>query len=149
MNSESDRIRQAFLPPVVIYTRLRPEGFVLNGTGEPVAQIQGRVERVNLLRKRFVDSVLVCTSPDGIQSRSGLLCDECLHPQCRPQLRVNLRSGSSIYVIHLSNTSAENFFRLEDEAKNRGEDLVDWIVRLKVQDRGRWGEVTFERIYPR
>mgnify|MGYP001603155642 FL=1 len=62
---------------------------------------------------------------------------------------MNFRSGSSIYVIHLSNTSAENFFRLEDEAKNRGEDLVDWIVRLKVQDRGRWGEVTFERIYPR
>ncbi len=145
----SDRIRRAFLPPAVIYTRLRPEGFLLNGIGAPVAQIQGRIERVSLLRKRFVDSMLVCASPDGIQSRSGLLCDECLHPQCRPQLRLNVRSGGSIYVIHLSNTSAENFFRLEDEARDRGEELVDWIVRVKVEDRGRWGEVTFDRISPR
>jgi hypothetical protein len=125
--------------------RVRPEGFLLGGKPPPLEELEGRMTRVMLLRKRFHERALICFSPDGMEGRDGTPCQQCLHPDCRPHLRVHLRSTAYLFVIDLGGRSAENLLQLEEEAEAEGRELVDFIFHLTVVNHGRWGEVCFER----
>jgi hypothetical protein len=109
-------------------------------------ELVGRPVGYELLRKRFEDGELVCDSSDGVHARDGTVCAACLHPRCRPQLRLRLHDGSVSYLIDLAVTSAENLFAIEDQAEAAGQRLEDWTLRLTIRPRGGWGEVLFERV---
>ena len=145
MNPEFEKIRQAFSRPVPLPVKVTAEGFLLKGGPQAIEEIQGRVIKATLLRKLFREGALRCYSPDGLRARDGTLCQECLHPECRPQLRVHLHSPTFIFLLDLSGRSAENFLHLQDEVEEGGRELIDWILRLKVINHGHWGEVHFER----
>ncbi len=122
--------------------RVTSRGFVIGGG--VIEELRGRVVLMRLKRKRFEDGKLLCHSLDGHWSRSGIYCADCLHPQCRPFLCINLRCWSVIYYLELGWTSARNLLEVEDRARGEGRELSEWTLRLTVFDRGEWGEVRFE-----
>jgi hypothetical protein len=136
-------IRAAFCRPTTRLARVTPQGFLVDDVRHQ--ELVGRLDSYQLLRKRFEDGELVCDAPDGVNSRTGQSCQACLHPQCRPQLRLRLRDGPFSYLIDLAVTSAENLFAIEDDAAAEGCRIEDWHLRITIKPRGGWGEVRFER----
>jgi hypothetical protein len=143
MNEPTD-LRRAFQKPLAVLVRVTPKGFLIDGN--PLDTIEGRVVKRHLVRKLFQDGALVCDSPDFTTARDGTACDTCLHPRCQPQLRIHVAQGNLRYVLDLAVTSANNFFRLEDETRRKGEDIEDAVLRLTVENQGYWGEVRFDRV---
>ncbi len=141
--NERKNPRLAFQKPHPVLVRVTPKEFLIDDN--PFERLEGRVSKTQLIRKFFEDHVLVCDSPDGTVARNGTRCEQCLHPRCRPQLRIHLAQGSVIYVIDLAITSANNYFLLEDQARRQGERIEDWTLVLSVVDHNYWGEVRFER----
>ena len=139
-------IRAAFRRTTTRLARVTPQGFLVGD--ERHHELIGRLDSYQLLRKRFEDGELVCDSPDGVNARTGQSCQACLHPQCRPQLRLRLRDGPFSYLIDLAVTSAENLFEIEDDAEAKGCRIEDWHLRITIKPRGGWGEVRFERHRP-
>ncbi len=124
-----------------IGVRVRPGGFEIDG--EALEELRGRIVKTAAVRKRFEDGVLACRSPNGEKSEDGVLCAECLHPECRPLLRVQLTGPDDIHVLDLPHSSARNLIALEDELARTDRELVTTDLALTVQDRGYWGEVRF------
>lgn len=139
-------IRAAFQKPITRLVRVNPHGFLVGE--ERHHELVGRLHSYQLLRKRFEDGQLLCDSTDGVNARNGDSCQACLHPKCRPLLRLRLRYGPDSYLIDLAFTSAENLFAIEDAAEAEGCRLDDWPLRLTVKPRGGWGEVCFQRLQP-
>ena len=142
--NERQRLLEAFLARVFVPVRVTRKGFLYHG--ELGSELQGRIAKRQLVRKLFEESRLVCDSKDGIRARDGTLCEECRHPRCRPQLRIQLAQGSTTFVMDLATTSAQNLLSIEGKAKAAGDHLQDWELRLAVLDQDTWGEVTFERV---
>jgi hypothetical protein len=141
-------LMRVFATRTYFFVRVTPNGFVAHQDGETLTQIVGHIHKHHLIRKRFDDSVLACDSKDGRRSRTGIICDECLHPMCRPQLRVHLITEFSsriVYVFDLPITSAQNLLRIAAEIEADRQNLKDVCLRLTVYNQGHWGEVRFER----
>lgn len=142
------RIREAFQKPLSLWVKVTPNGFLLQGESSPLRDLQGRVAGLRLVRKLFRSGSLACQSPDGIRARDGTACSECLHPLCRPQLRIRLATAKAHCIFDLSGRSAENLLVLQEQLDAEGFDLLDVVLRLTVIDQGQWGEVHFERLSP-
>lgn len=142
------RIREAFQKPVSVWVKVTPKGFLLEGESSPLRDLQGRVVGLRLVRKLFRSGALACQSPDGIRARDGTVCGECLHPLCRPQLRIRLGTAKAHCIFDLSGRSAENLLVLQEQLQAEGFDLLDVVLVLTVIDQGQWGEVHFEPIPP-
>ena len=138
---------RAFAAPLTRLVKLTPEGFLIRDEGgeEVCPELSGRLRKMQLLRKRFEDHLLVCQSADGATADDGTACEGCLHPRCRPQLRIHLAEGPAVYVIDLNVTSARNLLALQEQAEAAGGALEDWTLRAAVVPRGYWGEVRFTR----
>ena len=146
MNHPNRQLQMAFRRPTTLLVKVSPKGFVLGAIDdEPVAELTGRIVITRVIRKRFEDGVLVCDAPDGTLARNGTTCRQCQHPRCRPLLRCHLADRGVVYIIDLACTSAENLFAIEDQAADVGDQLEDWHLRLRIVDRGYWGEVQFVR----
>ena len=146
MNHPNRQMCMAFRRPTTLLVKVTPKGFVLSALDEePVAELTGRIVKIRVIRKRFEDGVLVCDAPDGTHARNGTTCGQCQHPRCRPLLRCHLADRGIVYVIDLAYTSAENLFAIEDQAADAGDQLEAWHLRLRIVDRGYWGEVQFVR----
>ena len=143
MNDKNERIREAFRAPLHVLAKITPQGFEIEGDLFP--ELSGRVARLTLARKLFEDGILTCTSQDGFSGSKGKICDDCRHPECQPQLRVQLVSGRVIHLLELPSSSARNLFAIEDAAQRQGARLWDWILRLTIENHGHWGEVRFTR----
>ena len=143
MNDNTDRIRQAFLPPLQVPVKVTAQGFEVDG--EVFPELIGRVRRVSLARKLFEDSILTCQSQDGVSGTGGKICDRCRHPQCQPRLRLQLDSGHVVHLLELPPSSAKNLLAMVDAAERQRAHLWDWTLRLTVENRGHWGEVRFQR----
>lgn len=134
-------VRDAFRQTPRVLARVTPRGFACDGREVPA--LEGRVTGLGLVRKLFKDSALVCSSKDGVRARDGTLCDECRHPRCQPQLRVELRASDRVLLLDLAFSSARNLLALRERVEAEGVALEDVVLRLSVLDRGRWGEVVF------
>jgi len=146
MNHPKRQMYMAFRRPTTVLVKVTPQGFVLGAIDEePVAELTGRIVTTRVIRKRLEDGVLVCDAPDGAHARNGTTCGQCQHPGCHPLLRCHLADRGVVYVIDLAYTSAENLFAIEDQAAHVGDQLEAWRLRLRIVDRGYWGEVQFVR----
>ena len=134
-------VRLAFQDPIYVFVKVSPSGFLIND--EPVQFLPGRIVKTYLVRKRFEDGKLVCSS-NHISSPDSLSCSDCGHPHCRPHLRLCLRDSDTIYVLDLNSSSAKNLLYLEDALEAEGKSLEGLLLRLTVINRGYWGEVSFE-----
>ncbi len=133
--------RRAFQPATYFPAKVTPDGFVVDD--ELVHALEGRVRKAHLVRKHFEDGVLACDSRDGVTARDGTDCEACLHPRCRPMLRLHLQNADAVYVIDLAVTAAQNFLHLEDALEADGKTLECTPLKLVVVHRGYWGEVCF------
>lgn len=124
-----------------IGVRIRPGGFEVEG--ELHGELRGRVVKTSQIRKRFEEGVLACRSSDGLESEEGVPCQECLHPDCRPLLRVQVQGSDDIWILDLPHSSARNLICLEDQMTREGRELITTDLILTVKDRGYWGEVRF------
>lgn len=148
----NNSLRAAFLSPILMPVRIGSMGFTPvsknqeQNAGPPIDKLEGRVLKMTALRNRYQRNVVTCSSPDGTRSTNGVLCADCLHPDCRLKLKAHLRDGLLLYVLYLNVPSANNLLDLDDEAKYQGEDLCQWRLRLTTRTHGSWTEVIFRRI---
>lgn len=134
-------IRDALSQPKLRLVRVLPHAFQVQD--EELTELRGRVHRVHLVRKLFEDGSLVCDSKDGYLARNGTKCEDCLHPRCRTLLRLYLDCGDGLALIDLNPTSAQNFFEIEDVAREAQLDLRKLDLCLSVTNQRHWGEVRF------
>lgn len=141
-NRSARRFRGDFYESRWVGVRVRRNGFEIQD--ELHEQIQGRLRSTSRIRKLFEDGMLACRSDDGKRSTEGRLCADCNHPQCRPQLRVQIEHENQVLILDLPHSSARNLIRLEDDLVREGKSLTGIRLRLHVVDQGYWGEVRFE-----
>jgi hypothetical protein len=128
------------------YVRVIPAGFELeHGTvANPIDVIilTSRPARTFYQNKRPV-----CRSLDGIQSlEEKRSCASCLmRKNCTPQILIELLHDGVPRSIILAYTSARNFFAFIAQMQRSGRAIENAAVRISVRDRGRWGEVCFDR----
>ena len=134
-----------FSRPPLLIARVTPRGLRLLPTEEVVDALEGHVISHKPQRKLFLEGILACHSDDAVTAKDGKRCQDCLHPLCRPQLRLRLADRHAHYVLDLAVTSARNLLALEDALRAQGLRLTDVPLRLTVTDRGHYGEVAFER----
>jgi hypothetical protein len=136
------RFRGDFYESRWVGVRVRRDGFEIDD--EIHEQLKGSLRATTRIRKLFEDGMLACRSDDGKRSTEEKLCADCNHPQCRPQLRVQLEQGNQVLILDLPHSSARNLIRLEDELERKGKSLAGFQLVLRVVDQGYWGEVRFE-----
>lgn len=139
--------RRPFAPRPLLWVRVTPQGFLFRETEETVAALEGHVVKQRLRRKLFLDGMPACSSPDGVASLDGKIrCDDCRHPICLPQIRLQIADRHAHYLLDLAISSMRNFLDLEAEIQAQGLRLESRRLRLTMINRGHWGEVRFERI---
>ena len=128
----SKDLRDAFEEQPLKLVRLVPGGFRIEDRLHE--ELIGSIERIHLVRKRFENRSLVCASRDGVIAKDGTRCQDCLHPRCRPWLRVYLRGERYRYLLDLDQEAARLVFECEDIAEQAGACLAEWTLRLSVLD---------------
>lgn len=145
MTTTDAQLRAAFRKTDYIPVKIVPQGFLVDE--KILDALRGRLVHCQMRRKLFADDgTLDCHSPDGITAANGQSCEECLHPRCRPWLRIHLASAHRRYILDLASTSARNLFEIEDQLHQAGDDLDQTPLELGVQSHGHWGEVFFIRL---
>ena len=133
------------------YLTVRPYGFQLHPADRPRPTLDVRILGYGSARTLYQNRKPQCRSLDGMHpigepSRS---CSECrLHSQCTPQVRLDLFVDHLPFRLLLAYTSAKHFLIYETELRNRGLPLEDIVHRIKVINRGSWGELRFTPLLP-
>lgn len=135
-----------FSRPPLLIVRVTPRGLRILPTEETIEALEGHVISHGPRRKLFLEGILACHSDDAVTAKDGKRCQDCLHPLCRPQIRLRLATREAHYVLDLAVTSAKNLLALEEDLRAQGLRLMDVRLRLTVTARGHYGEVAFERL---
>jgi hypothetical protein len=136
--------RRLFARTPLLLVRVTPQGFLVVETDETAPELVGHAVAARPQRKLFLDGTIACQADDATHSRDGKPCEECLHPLCRPQIRLRLADRRVHYLLDLAVTSARNLLDVEERLAAQGRKLADAGLRLTVKDRGHYGEVCFE-----
>jgi len=127
------------------YATVRPDGLVLDPGAKPVADVMAKLVRSGPARTLYRDKHPDCRSLDGVRSLTGRECASCPERSgCTPQILVDLEIDRLPYRLLLSFTSAKNFLLLVDRLRRESRPVEGARVRVRVVNRGRWGEVSFD-----
>ena len=133
------------------YLTVRPHGIELAPGYQPLKQLSVQITDHGAARTLYRDRKPVCRSLDGIRALRdpAIQCSECDdRGSCTPQLRVDLIYDCAPYRLLLAYTSARNFLFYNTEIVKARRDLSDIITRIRVINRGRWGELQFSPATP-
>jgi len=150
MSTISHVIRKEFNQSLVCFIRITPSRFIISYRGvylpdDETEELYGEIIKAHLIRKRFEDNCPVCQSRDGITSLDGISCEGCDDPDCRPGLRLYLKSGNRRCIIDLNATSAQNLCAFNDQLEKEGKCLEGQAIRMRLKNHHYWAEVTFEK----
>lgn len=125
------------------YLTVKPEGVVVDG--HPAKDVTARVLSFGAARTLYRGRRPACRSLDGHKALSKeTLCAECHERKhCTPQVRVDLLLRDRPFRLLLSYSSARNFLLYASEMKRRGAALEHVGTRIRVLNRGSWGELRF------
>lgn len=127
------------------YATVRPEGLVLHPGAKPLADVTAKLVRSGPARTLYRDKRPGCRSLDAVRSLTGRECASCPErSDCTPQILVDLEIDRLPHRLLLSFTSAKNFLVFADRHRRDSPTLEGARVRIRVVNRGRWGEVCFE-----
>lgn len=127
------------------YATVRPHGLVLDPRAAPVTDVVAKLVRSSSARTLYREKRPECRSLDGVRSLTGRECVTCPDRSgCTPQILVDLEIDRLPYRLLLSFTSAKNFLLAVDRLRRQSRSVEGACVRLRVLNRGRWGEVCFE-----
>jgi len=131
------------------YATVRPDGLLLDPAAPPVTDAVAKLVRSGAARTLYREKRPACRSLDGVRSLTGRECATCPERSgCTPQILVDLEIDRLPYRLLLSFTSAKNFLLLVDRLSRESRPLEGARLRVRVVNRGRWGEVCFEPASP-
>lgn len=150
MTTISYAIRREFNQTLTCFVRITPRGFIITYPGvslpdDQTEELCGEITKVHLIRKRFEDNSPVCQSRDGITSLDGISCEACDDHDCRPGLRLHLKSGNRRCIIDLNATSAQNLCAFNDQLEKESRHLLSQPIRMRLRNHKYWAEVIFEK----
>jgi len=128
------------------YLTVRPDGIEITPGQQPVKQLSVLIIDHGAARTLYRDRQPVCRSLDGIRpvQSQELACYRCPDRQhCTPQVRVDLVYDCVPYRLLLAYTSAKNFLFYQTEVLKGRRQLPEVITRIRVVNRGSWGELRF------
>jgi len=142
-------IQEIIFQTIARYLTVRPYGIEVAPDRPPVPALEVRVLSHGGARSLYRGRRPVCRSLDGVAAIRDpeKLCVPCPdRKHCTPQVRVDLLFEGQPYRLLLSYTSARNFLQYIAEAKARRRDLIATRTRIKITNRGSWGEVRFQQV---
>ena len=125
------------------YLTVKPEGVVVDD--QPLDDVTARVLSFGAARTLYRGRRPACRSLDGKKAlEKETLCDRCPdRKHCTPQVRVDLLLKDRPFRLLLSYSSARNFLLYASETRRTGIALEEVVTRIRVLDRGSWGELRF------
>jgi len=130
------------------YLTVRPGGFQLVDDGRLHDEIVARILGFGGARTLYRNRKPACRSLDGIRPLHDqkLTCADCRsRANCTPQVRVDLIVDGRPLRLLLAYTSAKNFLAYDALLRRQSVALERVLHRLRVVDRGPWGEVRFSK----
>jgi hypothetical protein len=132
------------------YVRVLPGGLEIDGYPQPKNPIDAVIIGHGGARTLYRARHPVCRSLDGVRALKDpdKTCIDCPERgSCTPQVRVDLLHEGLPFRMLLAYTSGKNFLLYAGASSHSGY-LSAIKTRIRVVDRGSWGEVTFEEIGP-
>jgi hypothetical protein len=126
------------------YLRVLPQGFEIypNYAEE---EITVKLLHYSPARTLYENKKPVCRSLNGISDLENK--SECASCQkrikCISQIYLEIEREGRSWRLMLSYTSAKNFMSFCSLLRQKKESILDIKLRLRVLDRGRWGEIRF------
>lgn len=146
--SEADPLRELLHHMTARYLTVCPGGVAIEGSIRlrPVLDVQ--VLAYGGARSLYRGRRPVCRSLDGVKAIDDpeKRCAPCLdRKHCTPQVRLDLLYEHAPYRLLLAYSSARNFLLF---AGRLGPDpsLSSLRVRIRVRNRGSWGELVFSLV---
>jgi hypothetical protein len=128
---------------------VRPRGFELHPGERLRPVLEARILGFGSARTLYQDRKPLCRSLDAIEPtapKARRRCAECaLPPRCTSQVRLDLLVDTQPWRLLLAHTSAKNFLLYETQVRERGGALYDGLHRMRVINRGSWGELRSSR----
>lgn len=146
MPTTPSHLRELLAAGSARYASLKPGGIILEASAPPVAMLRVQVASVADARTLYRGGRPLCRSLDGVRSVQDRArqCAGCRErPQCTPQLRIDFHHGRGIWRMLLAYTNARNLVLYQAQLRRRGLAIEQVTTRLRVADRGRWGELSF------
>ncbi len=127
------------------YLTVEPEGVLIDG--QPLDDFTARILSFGAARTLYRGRRPACRSLDGLKAlRKETPCAECPdRKHCTPQVRVDLTLEDRPYRLLLSYSSARNFLVYAAEVKKAGRTVEKVTTRIRILNRGSWGEIRFTR----
>lgn len=153
MRDNDARIYQDILHRMTArYLTVRPTGIEIPDQTQRRTHLDAKILNHGAARTLYRGQRPVCRSLDGIQAMGDdkKHCAACpAQAQCTPQVRVELLFDGMPYRLLLSFTSAKNFILYLTLLHKRRLDLQDVKTRIRVLNRGSWGELRFDIVEDR
>jgi hypothetical protein len=134
------------------YLTVRPTGIEIPDQPERRTHLDVKILNHGAARTLYRGQRPVCRSLNGIQAMgdANKHCAACpAQAQCTPQVRVELLFEGMPYRLLLSFTSAKNFILYLTLLHKRRLDLQTVKTRIRVANRGSWGELRFDLLEDR
>lgn len=143
--SEPDPLRELLHHMTARYLTIRPGGFELEGAARLRPTLDAQLLGYGGARSLYRGRRPVCRSLDGIRAiedheKSCACCTDRKH--CTPQVRLDLLVEHAPSRLLLAYSSARNFL-LFIGPLGPGEALRPLRIRIRVLNRGSWGELSF------
>ena len=143
--AEPELFREILGRVLARYLTVKPEGILIDG--RPLDHLAARVLSFGAARTLYRGRRPACRSLDGRKAlKKETLCVSCPdRKHCTPQVRVDLTLDDRPYRLLLAFSSARNFLVYASEVKKTGASVEAVNTRIRVLNRGSWGELRFTR----
>jgi hypothetical protein len=138
---------EVFDSPKRVLARLKPDGFSIGEETHPV--LRGVVTDWKMVRKLFRKGKVVCLSEDGVEGTGAARCEKCRREGCSPRIRLHVEPVAgeglegTVVAVELNFSSCRNFLEYARDLGSQHHGVHEVVSVLSVEERGRWGEVTF------
>jgi hypothetical protein len=151
MHPTADIYRDILTRTAARYLTVRPHGIEIAPGYQPLKRLPVLIIDHGAARTFYRERKPVCRSLDGIHpvQHPERQCYDCTdRERCTPQVRVDLVFDCVPYRLLLAYTSAKNFLFYHTEIVKARRKLPDVITRIRVINRGTWGELRFSTAPP-
>lgn len=147
MNPQETQILRDILHRMVArYMTVRPLGIDLGENRKLLPSLECRILNYGAARTLYRGRRPICRSLDAVKAirEPNKHCQECLDlKHCTAQVRLDIFFESRPYTLLVAYTSAKNFLLYTGELALRKLELQKVSTKLRVLNRGSWGELHF------
>lgn len=142
-------LREILHRALVRYLTVRPTGFELAPDEPTRPELDARILAHGGARTLYQDRRPQCRSLDGLRPVMGdtnRMCSNCEHrSRCTPQVRLDLIAERRPFRMLLAYSSARTFLEYEAKLRLQHVAIEELVTRIRVVNRGSWGELRFSR----